>query len=273
MGRGARATSLWAALALSFLLFAGSACSGGEGTRQGGDAQQADGSQERSAPAEQTAQEAAPQKDLAVGESAELENGLVVAVTGVRRSEGNLNATDSDDAILEPEETFVIADVTVENTGEQTIPVDSGTNFAAYDYDGYQLVPATPEETFDEKNWEGDFRPGQERSGTVSYFAPEDATVLLTFNGDGTTGPPTGNNTATWDLGPVAEMPNGVGTGETTSSPRMETTMREETTAGDLGVTPPPAETYETVPSPAPRHRPPSRITRSSTPAPACWTA
>jgi Domain of unknown function (DUF4352) len=151
----------------------------------------------------------ASQHYLSVGQKATLPNGLTVTVDGVHRVEESRGGKEPP-----PGEAWVLVTFTIENIGEATIRV-TAYNFAAANEDKLPLhvAPASsmPEgSTVSKEAWQGNFEPGQKRSGTVAYIAEANDSILLAFNrGQDEPPPPPGESRtlAIWDLGNVSQMP------------------------------------------------------------------
>ena len=158
---------------------------------------------------EQTEGTQASRQYLTVGQAAKLPNGLVVTVDGVHRVERSRGGK-----APSPGEAWVLVSFTIENIGEDAIRV-TADNFAAANADRLPLhvVPASsmPEgSTVSKEAWQGNFEPGQKRSGSVAYIAEADDSILLAFNrGQEEPPPPPGESRtlAIWDLGEVSQMP------------------------------------------------------------------
>ena len=158
---------------------------------------------------EQTEGTQTSQQYLSVGQTAKLPNGLVVTVDGVHRVERSRGGKEPS-----PGEAWVLVSFTIENIGVATIRV-TADNFAAANADRFPLheVPASsmPEESIASKEaWQGNFEPGQKRSGSVAYISDAEDSILLAFNrGQEEPPPPPGESRtlAIWDLGEVSQMP------------------------------------------------------------------
>jgi predicted nucleic acid-binding protein len=151
---------------------------------------------------EDAASSAAGQSDAAlqIGETADVD-GVQVTVNEVYRTYGD----EFDRQRLQPGEVFVVMDTTLLNEGETT-PYVSTVNWTLYDQDGYRLEPQYLSALDDTPEYYGDLRPGRQFSGPVAVVASESDTIIAEYLP--LEAMPGSNNYATWDIGPVSELPD-----------------------------------------------------------------
>jgi hypothetical protein len=151
---------------------------------------------------EDAASSAAGQSDAAlqIGETADVD-GVQVTVNEVYRTYGD----EFDRQRLQPGEVFVVMDTTLLNEGETT-PYVSTVNWTLYDQDGYRLEPQYLSALDDTPEYYGNLRPGRQFSGPVAVVASESDTIIAEYLP--LEAMPGSNNYATWDIGPVSELPD-----------------------------------------------------------------
>ena len=78
-------------------------------------------------------------------------------------------------------------------------------NWTLYNQDGYRLEGSYISALQDTPEYYGDLRPGRQFSGPVVVVASESDTVTAEYLPSEAV--PGSNNFATWDIGPVSELP------------------------------------------------------------------
>jgi hypothetical protein len=145
--------------------------------------------------------------DLAVGEAAEVGG---VRVTLLEAFRTPADPTDRDYDLPSDEFTFVVTRYRVQNGSEKELNIGGDTEFYAYsntgaDVDEVALVrqgqTASPREDRDLDSIT--IRVGADVTGTVAYMARRDEAVSVEFFLDWMQD----NPDATWNLGPVSELP------------------------------------------------------------------
>lgn len=142
----------------------------------------------------------APQQDeepdtLGVGDSVEV-RGIRATLNEVR----TLPSTDLDQPVESPDNLFVAADLTFENTSNEAVELSSFLELVLKDEDGYSASQTA--HTEQQQLAEGDIAPGQKSSGEIVYEVPPESTNLqLDYN------PFLAGETHTWEIGDASQIP------------------------------------------------------------------
>lgn len=137
----------------------------------------------------ETPNASAGDEPLGVGDSVDA-GGVRVTLNGVR----TLPKSDVDQPVEDPDNSFLAADLTFENTSEEPVAVSSLLEFTLKDGEGYSASQTI--HTGQRQLAEGNIAPGEQTSGEIVYEVPPAAADLqLDYT------PAFGPDTYTWDIG------------------------------------------------------------------------
>lgn len=169
---------------------------------------------------EETNVTAQPEESLQVGETAELGD-VKITVNNAYLTAGD----EYDQAELQSGDAYVVLNTTVENEGDTTPLVDT-TNWTLYNQDGQQLETAYVSALDDTPEYSGELRPGRQFSGPVPAVASVSDVLIVEYVPFESM--PGDDMYATWDIGPVSELPEG----SSGSQVAEETSANEESQSG-----------------------------------------